>query len=201
MDNTNTKCNPNAMAICLSSADMSMRQDSLPNAQNIVLIGFMGSGKSSVGKEISALCDYFFCDSDELIQSIVNKSINEIFTDLGESAFRNMESRLLQWLQTNARQCVIATGGGMPVFNDMRNLGVVVFLDNDFESIAKRLDTKQRESRPLFNDTIKAKELFMARSSVYKNQADIIISPKDCALSPKQIAQKIMDCILHLQAQ
>lgn len=171
------------------------QKDSLTH--NIVLIGFMGSGKSSVGKEICALNDYFFCDTDSLIECTLNKSISEIFIDLGESAFRAMESRLLEWLKTNARHCVIATGGGMPIFNDVRNLGVVVYLDSDFECITKRLSTDERQSRPLFSDLAKAKELFQTRTSIYKQQADIIISPKDCALSPKHIAQKIRDCILH----
>lgn len=177
-----------------------MQKKSLPHTQNIVLIGFMGSGKSSIGKEICALDDYFFCDTDNLVESVLGKSISEIFNELGESTFRTMESRLLQWLKINAKHCVIATGGGMPIFNDMRNLGVVVFLDESFENITKRLSQNERQSRPLFNDIAKAKELFQTRSSVYKKQADIIINPKDCALSPKQIAQKIMDCILHLQS-
>lgn len=167
---------------------------------NIVLIGFMGSGKSSVGKEICALNNYFFCDTDDLIESMLDKSITEIFKDLGESAFRAMESRLLKWLKTNAKHCVIATGGGMPIFNNVRDLGVVVHLDDDFGRIVRRLSKEQRASRPLLNDLTKAKELFQTRKNLYKQQADIVIDSKDYALSPKQVAQKIMDYILHLQS-
>jgi len=84
------------------------------NIVNLALIGFMGTGKSSVGRLVAEQLRFDFLDTDELIESRAKKSILEIFAQSGEPAFRELEHRLITELATRTRT-VIATGGGVPV--------------------------------------------------------------------------------------
>src|SRR2546425_11028651 len=80
--------------------------------ENIALIGFMGSGKSSVGHLVAAQLHFSFLDTDEMIESRAGRSIAEIFSQAGENVFRDLECQLVNEL-ASARSTVIATGGGM----------------------------------------------------------------------------------------
>src|SRR5271165_3462966 len=82
------------------------------SVHNIVLVGFMGSGKSSVGREIAGRCELRFLDTDSIIRHNYRKSIADIFASFGEPVFRDEENRVLQDLQ-NAGDVVLATGGGI----------------------------------------------------------------------------------------
>lgn len=83
-------------------------------AQNIILAGFMGSGKSTVGRILARHLGWKFCDTDKMIERQAGLSVAEIFEALGEPAFRDMESELAERLAI-MRRCVIATGGGFLV--------------------------------------------------------------------------------------
>jgi len=91
----------------------------------------MGSGKSSVGREIAGRCELRFLDTDSIIRQNYRKSIADIFASIGEPIFRDEENRVLQDLQ-NARDVVLATGGGIVLQTRnhllLRSLGVVVWL-------------------------------------------------------------------------
>ncbi|AAP77225.1 shikimate kinase [Helicobacter sp. MIT 03-1614] len=160
--------------------------------ENIVLIGFMGSGKTTIGREIALLGGRFLLDTDQIIEQNMGKSINEIFESVGESGFRRIESQLILWLSANVKNAVIATGGGMPIYNDVAYLGYVFWLDMSFESILKRLTITEQEKRPLFSDISKARQLYNERKSIYKKQSKYIINGDASAL---EIARKIIECM------
>src|SRR5262245_11414958 len=106
--------------------------------RNVVLIGFMGSGKSSIGREIARRLGFRFCDTDSIIRQKYGKSIPEIFSVWGEASFREEEHLVLRELQ-NTRGIILATGGGivtqprnLPL---LRQLGVVIWLVADEQTI------------------------------------------------------------------
>lgn len=120
--------------------------------RNIVLTGFMGTGKSAVGQIVAARLGRSFVDTDEIIAQQAKKSIPEIFAQDGEAAFRYMERRLCRFY-AGQRGLVIATGGGMLV--DPGNLavmqasGLVICLNASPETIRQRLSGQT--IRPLFS--------------------------------------------------
>ena len=119
--------------------------------KHIILIGFMGSGKSTVGKELAKQLNLPFIDSDEVIEKQQGKSIIQIFDEAGESTFRKMEQDFISGLQ-NLEAAVIAVGGGMPCFEDnidkLRENGTVFYLNTSLMTLTQRL-MNERENRPL----------------------------------------------------
>lgn len=145
------------------------------NASNIVLIGFMGSGKSTLAVELSKACGWFALDTDKVIEQSSGISVKEHFARFGEQAWRKREGEFVKWASSHIQHAIIATGGGMPIYHNVKPMGVVVFLSMSFEAICARLSEKERESRPLFSNLTQAKELFTQRQDSYKSQADIIL--------------------------
>jgi shikimate kinase len=98
---------------------------------NIVLIGFMGSGKSSVASKISSISDYEFIDTDSLIEKKSKLTISEIFKIFGEKYFRELERETIKELLSYGKKLVIATGGGLPCYfkniKDLKMLGKIFF--------------------------------------------------------------------------
>jgi shikimate kinase len=119
----------------------------------IFLIGFMGSGKSTLGKELAAKLQYTFIETDLWIEQQENKTITEIFSEQGENGFREKEKEFLGHLQL-VEYCVIATGGGMPCFEDnieqMNRLGTTIWLDVEEPALLSRLE-KETKDRPLLS--------------------------------------------------
>jgi len=117
----------------------------------IFLIGFMGSGKSTLGKKLSELVKAPFIDLDSAIESAEGKSISEIFKDRGEEYFRKTETETLHET-ARSRNVVIATGGGTPCFHNnmewMNEKGVTVYLKAEPGELYHRL-LKERQTRPL----------------------------------------------------
>ncbi|ABB43775.1 shikimate kinase [Sulfurimonas denitrificans DSM 1251] len=159
--------------------------------KNIVLIGFMGVGKGSVAREIIKLSDYMSVDTDDLIESMENRVIKKIFEQSGEAYFRNLEKRVSLWLGQNVTNTLISTGGGFYKQDNLKEIGIVVFLNSPFEKILKRIKNhpnavKKLKKRPLLKDLKKAKELYYERLPQYTAVADITIdvtdkSALDCA--------------------
>lgn len=122
--------------------------------KNIVLIGFMGSGKSTVGRELHKRLGYPLTDMDQLIEETMGKKITEIFKEEGESAFRDFETLQLMEIakQTDTRH-IISTGGGIVVRPGnrqlLRQLGYVVWLHAPQDEIFRR--TSRSNDRPLLN--------------------------------------------------
>ena len=145
------------------------------SATNIVLIGFMGSGKSTLSIELSKACGWFALDTDKVIEQSSGMSVKEHFARFGEQAWRKREGEFVKWASSHIQRAIIATGGGMPIYHNVKPMGVVVFLSIGFEAICARLSEADYASRPLFADHSAAKELFTQRQDSYKSQADIIL--------------------------
>ena len=122
--------------------------------KNIVLIGFMGCGKSTVGRELHQRLGYRLMDIDQIIEENMGKKISEIFREEGESAFRDFETMQLQEIfkQTDTRH-IISSGGGVVIRPGhralLRRLGYVVWLRASEEVIYER--TSRNRDRPLLN--------------------------------------------------
>lgn len=119
--------------------------------KHIILIGFMGSGKTTIGKQLAAELNMPFIDSDEVIEKQEGKSINQIFDEKGEDVFRKLEQDFISTLE-NKEPSVIAVGGGMPCFEDninrLKALGQVFYLNVSLMTLTQRL-MNNRENRPL----------------------------------------------------
>lgn len=157
---------------------------------NIILCGFMGSGKTVVGKELAKILGIKFIDTDELIEKEQGVAIKAIFATRGEEHFRQLEFEACQKLG-NTKNSVISTGGGALTFE--RNVeaikasgGKVVFLDASFDIICQRIGDST--SRPLFQDKDKAKELYDMRKEKYLAAADYVI---DGDMSARKTAMDI----------
>jgi len=149
-------------------------------SNNIILTGFMGSGKSTIGRILAKEIESYFLDTDVLIETFENKKISKIFETLGEEEFRKMEKRCFEWIKKDVKNTVISVGGGFPVFiPEIKEAGVVIYLKVDFEEILKRMNEKELKKRPLFQDISKAKELYEKRDKIYSNLADYIIENRD----------------------
>lgn len=147
---------------------------------NIILIGFMGCGKTSIGIRLSYRMHKTLIDTDKMIEKLKNITVSEIFEQDGEEAFRQMETESLQKLLEEADNKIISAGGGLPLRSEnrelLRKLGKVVYLRVTAETVCQRLadDT----SRPLLqgeDQYIRVSELLKKRSSVYESAADVII--------------------------
>ncbi|WP_457744339.1 shikimate kinase [Sulfurimonas sp.] len=166
--------------------------------KNIILIGFMGVGKGSVAREVSLHSEYIAIDTDDLIESMENKKIKNIFADNGEEYFRQLEKNIAKWLEKSVKNTLISTGGGFYKQDNLKKIGIIVLLDSPFDAIIARIKkhpnaVKKLKKRPLLKDLEKAKILYDERRPAYLKLANIVInvtekSPQDCA---KELLKKV----------
>jgi len=142
--------------------------------ENIVLIGFMGSGKTSVGKTLARYLHKDFVDVDSVIELEQNASINEIFKDKGEESFRLLEQKCINEI-TQKKGQVIATGGGLPIHSSIADNSLIVYIDADFDVILNRLSQKEHAKRPLLQDETRARTLYAQRIDRYKELATLSV--------------------------
>jgi shikimate kinase len=165
--------------------------------KNIVLIGFMGVGKGTVAREIYKIDKKRVAiDTDDLIESMENRKIREIFESEGEEYFRECERRVAKWLRKSVKNSIISTGGGFYKVKNLKKIGKIVLLNASFEYIHNQIlshpnSQKKLSKRPLFKDPIKAKELYETRLPKYKKVADIVIDIE--GKTPTQIANEILN--------
>lgn len=118
----------------------------------LFLIGLMGSGKSILGKKISQSVQLPFIDLDKELEKQEGLKISEIFTKKGEEYFRSLEAAALRKC-SETEEFVMATGGGAPCFHSnmdfINQTGTSIFLDTPIKDIVRRMDSRQKESRPL----------------------------------------------------
>lgn len=147
--------------------------------KNIVLIGFMGCGKTSVGRKLSIMLKREFIDTDDFIVKREGMSINKIFETKGEPYFRELERELCQ-RYSQPKSKIIATGGGIiKNIENVKNLkkgGVIIYLKSTPKQIAMNL--RYDNSRPLLqvpDKEAKIAELMEQRKNLYENCADKIL--------------------------
>lgn len=139
--------------------------------KNVVIIGFMGTGKTAVGKRLARLLGWKFVDTDAEIEQLTGKSIPRIFAEDGEVRFRSEENLLCRRLAALSGQ-VIATGGGMVLNRDnielLRQNGILIKLWAEPEVIIERVKAKQKR-RPLLKGDVQERvhELLALRATAY----------------------------------
>jgi shikimate kinase len=145
---------------------------------NLALIGFMGTGKSSVGRMVAAQLRFDFADADQLIEARTGKRISDIFAQAGESGFRQIEKQVVADL-AHLRHTVIATGGGLGAdpenLASLREHAVVVCLWASADVIWERV--RGQTHRPLLqggDPMAKIQDLLAVRGPIYR-QADVLI--------------------------
>ena len=152
----------------------------MKQGRNLVLIGFMGSGKTSVGLKLSYRMRMPVEDTDKLIERREGRSISLIFEEDGEEHFRQLETELLAELKEKSHGKIFSVGGGTPVREEnralLRRLGTVVYLRAQPETVYDRL--KNDTTRPLLqceNPPERIRDLLSQRKEAYESCADIIV--------------------------
>ncbi len=147
---------------------------------NIVLIGFMGCGKSTVGIRLSYKLRRSVEDTDKFIEKKEGRSISRIFSEDGEAGFREMETACLRELLRSGEERILATGGGLPMRMEnrelLKQLGCVVYLRISPECAYERV--KNDQERPLLqcgDPLARIRALLDQREPVYRECADIIV--------------------------
>ncbi len=161
--------------------------------ENIALIGFMGTGKSSVGRQVAAQLHFQFVDTDELIESRVGQTISTIFAQAGEAAFRKIEKQIVAEL-SQSKKTVISTGGGLAAndanLESLKQHALVVCLWASPELIWERV--RSQTHRPLLQDPDpleKIRQLLAVREPFYK-KADVLVNTDRRPI--KEVAQQVL---------
>lgn len=167
---------------------------------NIILIGYMGSGKTKVGEYLAGLLTYHFWDTDRLIEKKAGYTINQIFSLYGEEHFRNLETEQLKEILPTLQNTVLSTGGGMPLRAEnsslLKELGYVVYLSTSKQTIVNRLQGDT--TRPLLaGDELEKKvgRMLELRTPIYEKTAHKIIVTDNRTV--KEIAELIMENYLR----
>jgi shikimate kinase len=168
--------------------------------KNIVLTGFMGAGKTAVGKELARLLDVPLIDIDSDIEKSERMTINDIFKQRGETKFRDIETAMIKKI-SQRENIVISTGGGAVMKDEnmeaLRRNGIVICLMASPEAILHRVS--HNSERPLLqgeNPLRKIEDLLHVRQPFY-DKADIIIDTEN--RTPLQIAEEIIERIRNLK--
>ena len=159
--------------------------------ESIILVGFMGAGKSVVSQILGAQLGRPVHDLDHLIKAQENLEISDIFNQYGESYFRDLESRMLNDCLLNKPSSIISTGGGIVENDDNRTLLLsqpcVIWLDVDLSVVYERIG--HLSGRPLMNNQEHVSERFYRRQNWYREVATFQI---DCnCKSPESVAEII----------
>ena len=159
----------------------------------VFLIGFMGAGKTTVGRILAGKLGFHFVDLDEIVESNAGKSVRAIFAELGEDEFRRLESDALERAR-GMKRTVIALGGGAFISEDNRAIidqtGEAVWLDCPLEICLGRIS--RDGSRPLLAGEAEMKALLERRRPFYA-LADHVVQTGDC--SAEEAAQRILDLL------
>ena len=152
-------------------------KDNHPRRRNIYMIGFSGSGKTSVLPILAELSGMRMVDMDKEIERMAGKSIAEIFDSDGEAKFRAMETDFLKHLANSKRELVVATGGGVPVSEENRKImaetGFTVRLNVSLKTAEERLSKDSNTKRPMLDSTTAA--ILMKTREQFYSEADISV--------------------------
>lgn len=162
---------------------------------NIVFIGFMASGKTTIGQALAEKKGYSFIDTDKWISNKMNAPISEIFDKKGEDYFRQLETKTIKKLSKSLDNTIISTGGGLSIKKEnvpyLKNMGTVVFLKVSKETVISRLG--KNKERPLLaseNPEEKIETLLKERNPIYEQVADVIIDTNN--KSVKELVDEVI---------
>ncbi len=147
---------------------------------NLILIGFMGCGKTSVGFQLAKRLNFNFCDTDQIIEEKVKDTINHIFEIKGEEYFRKLETETIKGLIGKLNDTVLSVGGGLPIQTGneklIRELGCVVYLKTSKDTIMQRLSGDT--TRPLLagDQDKRIERLLSFRAPIYEAAAHLIVT-------------------------
>ena len=168
---------------------------------NVILCGFMGCGKSTIGKNAAKKTGRRFVDMDEYIEKQAGKTVAEIFAEHGEEGFRELEHEACVEL-SKKRNLIVATGGGALTFERnveaFKGSDIIVLLDVPLERIRYRL--RNDKVRPLLQRPDKNKamtELYNKRYPLYKAAADVTVKGRN---TPIQTTNAVMEAVKHFQS-
>lgn len=173
----------------------------MPSSQFIFLTGFMGSGKTTLGKDLANLLNYRFVDLDAFIEQQEKQAISSIFETRGETYFRTIESECLGRIITDTEFTVVALGGGTICFMDnlevIKKTGLLVYLDVPSVELSRRL-TNSNIQRPILQKYSGAAllneiETILSQRLVYYKQAHLIVNGVN--LDSYSLAKKISEFI------
>lgn len=170
-------------------------------SNNLFLIGPMGAGKTTMGRQLSRKLHMDFFDSDRVIEEHTGADIPLIFELEGEQGFRKREQEAIDEL-TQKSNIVLATGGGAILKSEnrehLKNRGVVIYLHSDISHLLER--TKHDKNRPLLQTDdpgAKLRELMSAREPLYRETADIVINTGEKSI--RSVINVILDKLKHFQ--
>lgn len=172
--------------------------------KHLVLIGYRGSGKSTVGKDLARNLGLDFLDTDNVIQEKTGRTIREIFATSGEPAFRDLESEALEQLlsQEDLAPSVIATGGGIVMREEnrecLKKLGLVIWLEVSPITALQRIsqDTFTTEQRPSLSDDSLSDEvhrMIAQRTPIYEALANIRITNDDNHMATEAVVKTTIE--------
>ncbi|MCS7173465.1 MAG: 3-dehydroquinate synthase [Armatimonadetes bacterium] len=170
--------------------------------RSIALIGFMGSGKTSVGRELARRLGWSFVDTDELVELRAGRSISEIFVQDGEATFRALEREAVREA-ARMHPAVIACGGGVPMdpanVLELRRTCRLVLLEADLPTVLARVGGSA--NRPLLqgDPAGRAQQLLRERTPRYREVADLVVDTSD--LSVSAAAERILEGIAELECR
>lgn len=158
----------------------------------IYLVGFMGAGKTTVGRSLAGLLGVPFVDLDGEIEARAGATIREIFESRGEPEFRRLEAEALRETARHP-DVVVATGGGTMTFESnrrwMEGHGLTVWLSPPFSALVARIGSLGKEDRPLFRDEAQAFQLYRARLPAYrKARLQVDVAPSE---EPQEVAARV----------
>jgi shikimate kinase len=160
----------------------------------IYLVGFMGAGKTTVGRELAARLDVPFFDLDDLVEAAEKTSIKDIFAQQGEPYFRKRERDILRSTRY-LDGAVVATGGGTFTFDEniqfIQSEGLSVYLAAPYSLLRARIGDKAAE-RPLFRDEDAAHELYANRLRYYR-MADITLNIREAETTPEIVERLLLE--------
>lgn len=163
---------------------------------NVALIGFMGAGKSAVGRALASRTNRTFVETDSLVEQRAGMSIAEIFSRFGEEWFRELESEIISRV-TQMTDAVISCGGGAVLREQnvaaLKESSIVVFLDVAPETVLQRIGSGSR-IRPLLDEPdreSRVRHLIGIRQPVYLSAADIVVQTD--AIAIEQVVQRVED--------
>lgn len=166
--------------------------------RNIILIGPMGAGKSSVGKRLAQALDFPFMDTDHEIEARLKVSISTIFDVEGEAGFRQREAQVIADLVEHGSRKVLATGGGAVILPEnrieLKAFGTVVYLSSSVKQLVER--TRHDTARPLLQGVDHEKvlsELMKVREPFYREVADIVLHTERKSIN--RVVQEILTAL------